>query len=289
MRVISYATEAGADVHAWQLAWALTDFLNRGGHWPDFAASQQIALAAAQRLDDRTAQAHAHRYIGRASLQLRDLDHALEHLSSALRLRHQLAEPIGEAAVSTDLCYVHEQRGDFDQALRYAQHALRLYRSHGNRIGEAFALNSVGWCHARQENYPDALTHCEQALELCTQLGRQIHQHAHAQVRHSLGFVYQHLGRSAEAVASYRRALDIFRGLGDRYFTAATLTYLGDAYHATGDVSSARETLHEALSILDDLNHPDRQTVSQKIALLTTPSPRPGAGGAERTAEPYVL
>jgi tetratricopeptide (TPR) repeat protein len=271
VRVISYAAEAGADVHAWQLPWALADFLDRGGHWSDVAAGQEIALAAAQRLGDRAAQAHAHRYIGRASFQLQDLDHALDHLSSALELRHQLAEPAGEAAVSLDLSHVHEQRGDFDQALRYGQVALRLYRSHANRVGEAYALNSVGWCHALKESYPEALICCEQALELCAQLGRQIHQIARAYVHDSLGFIYRHLGRAAESAASYQRALGIFRRLNNRYFTAMTLTHLGDAYYAADDVKSAREALHEALIIYDDLHHPDRETVLQKLALFTTP------------------
>lgn len=286
-RVISYAAGAGADIHAWQLPWALADFLDRGGHWPDLAAGQQIALAAAQRLGDQAAQAHAHRYIGRASFQLQDLDHALDHLSSALELRHQLAEPAGVAAVSLDLSHVHEQRGDFDQALHYGQIALRLYRSHANRAGEAFALNAVGWCHALKESYPEALICCEQALELCAQLDRQIHQIARAYVHDSLGFIYQHTGRSAESVASYQQALDIFRGLDNRYFMAATLTRLGDAHHAAHDVPAAREALQEALIIYDDLHHPDRETIRQKLTFLTTPVPASGlADGADQASGP---
>ena len=110
MRMITYAAQVRFDTHAWQLPWALTDFLQRRGHWHDYAASQRIALSAAVRLGDLAAQAHAHRYIGRACWQLQDLDLALDHLGQALELRRQLAEPTGEAGVSIDLCRVHEQR-----------------------------------------------------------------------------------------------------------------------------------------------------------------------------------
>jgi DNA-binding SARP family transcriptional activator len=61
MRVIGYAADHGFDACAWQLPWALNEFLDRGGHWPDFAASQEVALAAAARLGDVSAQANSFR------------------------------------------------------------------------------------------------------------------------------------------------------------------------------------------------------------------------------------
>jgi DNA-binding SARP family transcriptional activator/tetratricopeptide (TPR) repeat protein len=262
MRAIVHAADAGSDVHAWQLPWALTDFLDRGGHWSAFAASQRTALAAARRLGDVAAQAHAHRYIGRACLQLQDLDDALDHLTRALELRRQLGEPAGEAGLSLDLCRVHEQRGDFDQALRSAQRGLSLFQSAQHRTGEALALNSVGWYHALRQNYPEALSYCGQALELCVELDFKL---AEGHTWHSLGFVHQHMGQPARASACYGRALDIYRQLVDRYNESRVLTDLGDVFHAAGDLPAARRAWRDALAILNDLDHPDGDQLRTKI------------------------
>jgi DNA-binding SARP family transcriptional activator/tetratricopeptide (TPR) repeat protein len=278
MRAIVYAADGGSDVHAWQLPWALTDYLDRSGHWSDFAASQRTALAAARRRGDVAAQAHAHRYIGRACSQLQDLDDALGHLSHALELRRQLGQPAGEAGLSLDLCRVHEQRGDFGQALRSAQRGLGLFQSVHHRIGEALALNSVGWYHALLENYSEALSYCEQALELCVKLDFRL---AEGHTWHSLGFVHQHIGQSARALTCYGRALDIYRQLTDRYNESRVLTDLGDACHAAGDLPAARRSWRNALAILDDLDHPDGDQLRTKITCTAA-----GTGGSPSGAQP---
>jgi hypothetical protein len=55
MRLLPVAREAGADRHLWQLAWSLVAYFDLQGHWADFAASQQEAVAAARRLGDPAA------------------------------------------------------------------------------------------------------------------------------------------------------------------------------------------------------------------------------------------
>src|SRR5258708_36325226 len=86
MAVAARAQEAGFDTHAWQLAWALARFLNLQGHWHDWAVTEQVALAAAQRLGDRSAQALAHQRLGFAWTRLTAFDDAHAQLERALSL-----------------------------------------------------------------------------------------------------------------------------------------------------------------------------------------------------------
>jgi hypothetical protein len=51
-------------------------FFFRRGHWHDWAATQRTGLAAARRLGDVEAQAHAHRGIGNACIDLGVFDEA---------------------------------------------------------------------------------------------------------------------------------------------------------------------------------------------------------------------
>jgi hypothetical protein len=50
----------GFEDHAWRLAWILRTFLPMRGQTPENVAIQRIGLAAAGRLDDPAAMAHAH-------------------------------------------------------------------------------------------------------------------------------------------------------------------------------------------------------------------------------------
>jgi tetratricopeptide (TPR) repeat protein len=280
-RVITYAADAGFDTHAWQLPWALTDYLDRDGHWLDWAASQRIALAAATRLGDVAAQARAHRYLGRACFELQDYDEAMVQFSQALAQQRLLGNPVGEAGLNVDICRVHEQRGERDKALACTRLALRLYREAGHQVGEAFALNSVGWFYAQDGNYSEALRYCSDALKLCVKLDYKV---GEGLTTDRLGFVHLRLGQSAQALACYDRSVGIHRRLGDRYGQAWSLGHLGDAYHVIGDVPAALRAWRDALTILDDLNHPDVDQVRAKISEAAS-SPGSSAGSEPGTQE----
>jgi hypothetical protein len=66
LAAVDRAAATGFDIHTWQLAWILTTFLDRRGHWHDWATTQSAALAAARRLADPITQAYAHRTLARA-------------------------------------------------------------------------------------------------------------------------------------------------------------------------------------------------------------------------------
>jgi hypothetical protein len=57
--LIELAATAGWDGYPWQLAWTLTNHLDRQGHWHEWATATTTALAAAKRLADLSGQAAA--------------------------------------------------------------------------------------------------------------------------------------------------------------------------------------------------------------------------------------
>jgi DNA-binding SARP family transcriptional activator/tetratricopeptide (TPR) repeat protein len=261
-RLIPYAAEAGFDTYAWQLPWALTDFFDRAGHWHDWVATQQIALGAAQRLQDLKAQAHAHRYLGRASFQLQEWEEAERHLSRALQIRHQLREPAGEAGLCLDLCRIHEKRGNLPESLRFAEQALALYQSTQHRLGQAFALHAVGWAHALMGNAKEALSYCTSALALSEELDCRI---AMAHTWHTLGLAHGQLNHPDEAITCCERAVRIYGDLGDRYLQSHALACQGDLHREFGDSQAARRAWERAFALLTELNHPDGNELRARI------------------------
>ena len=52
----------------------------------------------------------------------------------------------------------------------------------------------------------------------------------------------------------------------DPYEQSQTLVHLGDAEHATGDLAAARHAWLRALSLLEELDHPEAEQVRARLA-----------------------
>ena len=81
---VTHAADTGHDIHAWQLPWAMTTFLDGHGHWHQQATLLRTALEAAIRLGDTAAQATALRQLAMACAMLGDYDQARTQLAEAL-------------------------------------------------------------------------------------------------------------------------------------------------------------------------------------------------------------
>jgi tetratricopeptide (TPR) repeat protein/transcriptional regulator with XRE-family HTH domain len=260
---VTLAAESGFDTHAWQLPWAMSPFLRTQQHWPEYAATQRTALAAATRLGDAAAQALSGRLLAIACTRLGDHDQARGHFASSLTLYQRLGNRLGEARIQQGLCLLAERQGRYGDALGHAEQALRLCQVIGDKAGEAEALNAVGWCHGLLGDYQQARGFCWQVLTLCAESG---HGWLEAHAWDSLGYAERHLGNLAEAAACYQRALSLHREAGDRGSEASALTRLGDTRHLADELALAREAWQQALAIFEDLQHPGADQVRAKLA-----------------------
>jgi tetratricopeptide (TPR) repeat protein len=251
INAVTQAVAAGFDTHAWQLAWTLSDFLDWGGYWHDLAAVQRTALAAARRCADPVGQVHAGRNAARAYIRLGRYDEARVCLDDAIELCQAIDDPLVEAGCHINLSLTLERNADHRGALAHSRQALELFRAADHETGYALSLGIVGWYHALLGDYGQALEHCRRALDLQRRLGGEM-----PSTLDSLGFAYHHVGRHAEAAASYERAIELYRDAGNRYYEADTLVHLGDCHRATGAADLAVTAWRRALAILDDLRHP---------------------------------
>ncbi|HYN94891.1 MAG TPA: tetratricopeptide repeat protein, partial [Pilimelia sp.] len=261
-RLVRLAAD-GFGTHAWQLAWALGDFLDWCGHWHDLAATQTDALAAAAALGDRPGEGHARRNLARAFIRLGRYAGARSLLDEAVVLSAGAGDLIGQAHSRLDLALVEERGGAHRPALQHARRALDLFSAAGHRIGQARALNAVGWYHTLLGDHDEAVTCIERALALHLVLGNRLGQ---AATWDSLGFAQHQLGEHGRAAASYGRAVSLFREAGDRFHEADTLIHLGDTHEVAGAPDLARATWRRALGLLEDLRHPAAAELRPRLA-----------------------
>lgn len=154
---VGLTVRAGLDTHAGQLARVLEHFLQRQGHWPDWVATQHLALRAAVRSGDRRAQAQAHHGFPRAYTRLTRLAEAQAAFSQALALFEEVGDRLGEGYVHLNLSTFFGYQGHHRDALRHSLRALDLFRAEGHRAGEANALNAVGTDTAETGDHQRAL------------------------------------------------------------------------------------------------------------------------------------
>jgi DNA-binding SARP family transcriptional activator/tetratricopeptide (TPR) repeat protein len=256
------AADGGFDDHALQLPAVLGRYLARREHYLDWARSQRQALAAARRLGDDAAGARAHRSLGDALIQLGSWEEARRQLLDALTLYRSLGDRAGQASCQCGLGRLCESQGDHARALRHARHALRLYRAVGDVAGQAAALNGIGWDNALLGNNQRALSYCERALELHRATGDRF---GEAATLDSLGYCHHQAGRHSQAVTFYQHALDTYADVGERYYRAHTLIRLGETRQASGNPRAARDNWQQAAQILDDLHHPDAESVRARL------------------------
>ena len=262
LSAVNLAAGTGSGIHAWQLPWAMTDFLDWRGYWHDWAAIQRTALGAATRLGDTAGQAAARRLLAQTCARLGDCDQARAHLTQCLDLCRQLGDRAGEARAYQTLCYVADHQELYRDALGYAERALALFRAIGDQAGQAHALNNIGYCQLRLGDRQQARAFCQQAVVLHRELGTR---HGQAFASDSLGLAERQLGHLNEAAARHRHALSLFRELGDRLSEAGSLVNLGDTWHAAGNSSAALAAWQQALAILDDLSHHTARQVRTRL------------------------
>jgi tetratricopeptide (TPR) repeat protein len=262
LAAIGHAAAAGYDSHAWQLTWTVSTFLDRQGHWHDFAIAGSAAVAAADRLADPAAQAWARRALARAYTRLNRFDDAQAQLQDALSLSSQSADLTGQADAHHYLSILCWRRNRLEEGLDHAQRYLDMALALGHKGRLAGALNGVGWLQALLGDPDSAIASCEQALVIHTELG-DLHGQAHTW--DSLGYAHHRLGHHARAMDCYRNTLTMVRHLGDRYQEADTLGNLGDVHLAAGEPLAARDAWQRALAILDELDHPDAEQVRAKL------------------------
>ncbi len=264
------AAEAGFDVHAWQIPWAMSRFLDTSGRWHEWTITEQTALAAAERLGDRSAQAGALQRYGYANARLGNYDDAYRLLGDALSIHSENRDKAGEAYVHNALAITLNFQGSYEEALGHAEQALDSYTVIGDQSGRALALNSCGWFHTILGDQPRAISYASQALDLFRKLGNQ---EGVASALDSLGYAEQQGGRSATATRYFREAAELYREIGSRWGLAEALNHLGDAEHADGNRAEARSAWEEAYVILDDLGHPDAPPIRTKLRELEAGAP----------------
>ena len=263
LALVRMAADTGFPGRAWRLAWQLTTFLQRRGHWFDLLRAHEVALASATAAGDVRGEMHAHRGLSRALFRLERFDDARRHLEVALEQAIELGDVLSEARSRHGLGYADQQQGRQEDAFKQLGQARDLFDGVGNVEGVANALTSMAWCHTLVGDFAEARNSGERAVEL---FGTVSNLHGQAVAMDTVGRAYAGLGDFPRAVLFHGRARQVFRELGDRYSEAEALRHLAEAHDAAGDAAAARSARRRSDSILSRVDRPEAGRTDHRIA-----------------------
>jgi DNA-binding SARP family transcriptional activator len=262
LAVVRLAESAGLDRPAWQLPWTLRSFLDGQGLWQDWTAVNDIALAAAERLQDHNGLGWTHHRIAQVCSLSGNAEDGIAHNQQALTHFGLAGNLAGQGSAHLGMCISLGRQRQHKAALFHGEQALELFRTAGDQTGEAYMLHLVGLELARLGEAEQGREHCTSAVELYGDLGDM---GGMADAWHSLGTVHQQLGEPVEAIASFQQSLMLSAELGDLWGQAYCLIAVGDTYDSAGDLADARETWQQALEMLGDLQHPDADRIRARL------------------------
>lgn len=251
VEAVRQASEADLTSLAWELACCLPAFLALRGYWQDWRESRELALAAARRAGDRTAEAHMLWSLGEAHLGLRDRWGAQAYFEQCLARYRELGDAYGERHTLLALGFVTMFAGDADGAARQLEHCRALCRAAGERHGEAVALRGLATlCRQRGES-EEAIARLTCSLEVHRADGDRYWE---ASVLRLLGDLHRAEGRHAEAAVCLEHALEIFRAFRERFLEARVLYSTAELHLARGSPEQAARCLERCGAIYRELN-----------------------------------
>ena len=260
---LDHVTEAEQHAPVVALTAGLADLLLNDGPWAEAVARHSTAVRAADRLDDRPAQANALNNLGMAWQMARDYPRAVQALVETLGIYRDIGDRLGQAKALTHLGIVRLATGDYPGAAQAVEEALGIYRDIGDRRGQAYDLVYLGELRQLAGDYPGAAQALEEALGIYRDISDRRGQ-AIALVY--LGDVRLVIGNRSGAGRAEEEALDIYRELGDRRGQAHALTVLGEVRRLAGEYPDAVQGLVEALGIYRELG--DRLGQANALSFL---------------------
>ncbi|MCO1575371.1 tetratricopeptide repeat protein [Crossiella sp. SN42] len=231
------------NLEAIQFTQALAPFQYRRDLVNDRHSVREVALRAAQKLNDQAILIKAHRNFGQSCSEMGAHQEALEHLDSALALAEQYGDIRDIAFTHNVLALTWSAQDDHKQALAHVTEALQLFRKLGEIVWEGDALNSIGWHHAHLGNFKLARQFCEQSLAIDRQLRDEL---GEAVTLKTLGYIARRNQCHNEALDHYGRILTLSRQLDSAVMEAEALDCIGQCHADLGRAVEACKILSQA-------------------------------------------
>ncbi|MEU6603346.1 AfsR/SARP family transcriptional regulator [Streptomyces flaveolus] len=267
LEVIASAMAAGFYHEVWHLARAMETFLHLTHQSHDRIRTQQLAMAAADKLGNKWMRAHAQHSLSKAYISRDDQDSAHTFAMAALHEFRALGEDYFWSLCKITLGIIAGNQDRHTEAINHYREALAIFAENEDPVAVATILNNTGYEYLRLDQYDQAIKFCTRSLSMWTEIDDRYGQ-AHS--LDSIALAYQKALRHEEAIDAYRKAIELFQGLGAHYFAATCLSQLGEIYLSRGDSKAAHDAWRIALDSMGESDEPQVKSLQDTLRARLT-------------------
>lgn len=261
--LVLLAAERRWDDLTWQLAESQAEVLRREHRADDLLAASDLGAAAARRVGNLGAEALLTNTGGIACVLTGRLDDAVDRMQRAAEF-HLRDGNLSRAGVTRmNVGSARSDQGRYDQARSEFLTALDLLERADHAPGMAICFCNLGELQRRCGEHADAERYLRRAIEIGTGLGTE---RDLAVARENLAAVLAAVDRPDEAYDEYVRALVAARAAGDRLTEGRALAGRGDLLATLGRTAQAMPEWRRALDILEHIGSPEAAAVRDRLA-----------------------
>ncbi len=153
----------GTPAQTWLIGWSLADVLDRQARYRDLLTSQQLAVAALERLDDADGLGRTLINLGRGLGRMGRLAESRTALERAFEVYE--GDPAGQAGVLLNIAMLCPD-DQITEAMEFTRRGLALFEECGDSYGQANALTGLAWGYGKLGEYAKAIEYGERVLRL---------------------------------------------------------------------------------------------------------------------------
>jgi tetratricopeptide (TPR) repeat protein len=237
--------------------------LSQRQHGQERARWRETALAAAIKLNDRSAERGHLGHLGMAYRNLGEYRRAIDCSERHLRMARELNDTRGEEQDLANLGDAYECLGEHGNAIEFYEQYLQLAKKLDDRRGEGNALGCIGTAYHSSGGYFRAIEYHEQALAIHREIADW---RGEGVALGNLGIAYYRLGQHQEAVDCYGQQLQIARTGNDRRGEGNALWNMSLALDEVGERAKAIEFAEGALRIREEIADGNAEKVRARLA-----------------------
>ncbi len=230
--------------HLADLYLRLGEIQARSLHTNEASRSYTKALEFAGDAEDDPLQGRALLAMGRVAAELGQAARAGEYLKQAQATAERLEDEELLTDADEQMARWALDQGDFDAAKLALNRALKMAREREDNVRVAQILGSLGSYYMKAGEYALSERHLLKARDLAMTTDDKILQ---GKLLNNLGVTYIHVERFDEALACYRDACEIRKGIEYRRGVIVNLHNIGDVYFRMGDYARAYQYFAESM------------------------------------------
>lgn len=256
------AAGLGLHAQAWQLAHGLRALYRRLFELDDWLAVQQVALTAAQALDDPPAIARVRESLGSVYLELGRAAEARDQWTTTLALLEELGDEIGVGRCHDSLGVAYGRLGQLELSIFHhgAALAIPVYAAHPQFA--AWSQHNLGVRYGQAGQHHLARKAFQRALEVASRFGDT---ELICLAEHNLAEVYLLTGDNEKAQAHARAEIDIAERVHYRLREARGWDILGLCLIDV-DRARAHAAWRRAFELYESLRHPLAESVRARLS-----------------------